>query len=164
MAITSATMSPPWETYQKKLAAFFATDPEVTVNQIEETAEGTQFIRVIVKNHGKADALKDLIRTPVSFGSVSLDIYVEYDPNLSLEEKLRNAFRGNMYFGDIIRKRDEGALTWDATYVMFAPVALQFFDDNLGHPNGKTTKLVEDTARETMNELPGVFYCSANIM
>lgn len=160
MAITSITKSPPWENYRAKLKAFFASDNEVTVGEFE--GEDQKTVTITVKNHSKADALRDLLKSSVQFGNITVNVNVEYDDDVSLEKKFQYAFTGNKYYCDFHRQNNVGPESmWSANYVLFKPLAVQYYDDNLASYYGLESKLPEDVARDILNPVDGVYYCSS---
>lgn len=146
------TISAPWVSYYKKLYALFEYDEEVAMSYSDDERKVT----ILVESQIKADALAELLPNEKTFGNVTLKI--EVVPSNSEVDRLtlfRHAFSGNPIVSSI-ETSDGGAFA--LSYVMFSPDAVQFYDDNMGDPNGMCTMLPQDLASEVFEEHDGVFF------
>lgn len=149
-------LSPPWEGLQRKLAALFAQDSEVTV---ESTfAADKKHIDVRVDNPAKAGALGYLLPEKVEFGNVRVVIDVIPAKKPSVASLLRAAFVGNPALKGV-------TVVKDMTFAEFEPRAVQFWNDDFGNPHGVSTALMETLASETLTgpAMQGVAITSAYI-
>ena len=155
-------LSAPWCTYYKMISCLFAEDPEVDVRFHEDLST----IVVLVKNVRKADALTQLLPNEKTFGNVTVNISIETIRTekdkatefTSLEDILTTAFDKNTAVSDIKFVEDIFGGNW--AYVMFKPVVIQFFNDDITHPNGCMTTIYQDMAREVFISSYGVFCCT----
>lgn len=145
-ATPATRLSPPWVTFRKELAALFAEDPEVFV----EAAPGndTAILVRVCGNPAKADALGKLLPSERDFGGTKVTISVTPDNDTSTEAIVRTAFAGNPALVEVDTYTD--ALGHPVTYAFFAPVAEQYYNDDASHPDGLTTRLVQDIARDAL--------------
>ena len=146
--------SSPWVAYARKLNAFFAGDPCVTVDLSE--VDSSRLVRITVTGNDKYDALKRLLPESKIFGSAELQIELSARQNeRSYRELFNAALSGNSCFSRAVEACAMGGL-W--TYVEFKPDVAQYMDDNLGDLNGMTSALYADLARDLFGEVaPGVF-------
>ena len=147
-------LSAPWATYCRKLEALFREDSEVTV----KSGASDHSVTLFVENPLKAEAIRALLPSEVPFGNVTLTIDVvpaelKKDPS----SIVRAAFKGNRAVSTVMHVSTP--LTGDHDYVMFKPDVVQFFNDDLGDPNGNESTLYQDIARELV-QLNGVNFCT----
>lgn len=140
-------ISAPWYTYQKKLAAFFDYDEDVSVGELEESGEGEYSITVSTRDPGKAYALQCILVQMVCFGSVAVKVYVELEDC----DILRRVFAGNMAVRDIVSKAIPGG---EQRFVRLEPEVIQFPNDDASSYDGQTTILIQDVAREIFDLFP----------
>lgn len=151
-------LSPPWETYVNELKALFKHDAYVKVFY----DRGAQTVKIYVDDVGKAEALGQLLRKEVSFGEVTLNIVVVPSNRVSIatvdNDNWAKAFRGN----DALRcVRHVTYTPFACTYVIWTSKPVQFFNDNLRDYCGNTTMLVEDIAKDVLdNSLLDVMHCT----
>lgn len=155
------SLSAPWETYQRKLKAFFAdTDIEVC-SPVRDDTTGEVCINVLCSNVEKYTALACFLKPKVTFGNVDVNVKVTagetvLNDAVAMYKKL---FNGNLNFRDIKNVDAPGpGAGW--TYVRFWPDVIQFFDDDLSDFNRNWNGLAEDIAREIFIE-NGVQFCTA---
>lgn len=158
----------PWQSFQKKVNALFERDSDVKVGDLIEDSEPGQYILPIeVRPHTKYEALSRLMPGYVYFGNIKVCIQL-YDTENGVNsadataELFRMAFEGNPIFRDVVTTKD---LTGTAhTFVLFEPVVLQFFNDNLADLNGNWSGLAMDIARDELffdSAETGVHFCTA---
>ena len=154
-------LSPPWIELEHKLTALFGKDPEIKIVTSGDDAD-VHSIKLLVSNTDKAAALEKILPTQKTYGSITVHIIVV--PANSLEESessmYRTAFKGNPVVKDVI---DSDRL-FSMTYVMFAPKVIQYYNDNLGDPNGNKTTLLQTIADEIFEEHDGVYFCTDNCL
>ena len=68
------------------------------------------------------------------------------------------ALSGNDEFSEA--HKIEGALGFDAVYVVFKKNVIQYYTDNLGDLHGIKSTLAENIARDIFVQHPGVFFCT----
>ena len=151
-------LSPPWVTYCRTLDALFLEDPGIRVILDQEEMR----LDVYVEEQAKAEAISNLLPETKEFGGATLDIVVipGNKPGTRLEEDLLTAFSENPVLDDV-HKVISPLGTF--VYVIWSPVIIQFFNDNLGDVNGNATMLAEHAAREVFPPRPGVYYCTAQL-
>lgn len=143
-------ISPPWEVWASKLQELFAADPDV---EVVKTLDGERkSVRLYVQSEDKADALAQLLPEKETFGGVEVSVKVlpgNEEEKPSAADLLRRAFAGNPALADV----DEvpaGPGAPCLAYALFRPEVVQFWADNLGHPQGLVTTLFEDVATEVL--------------
>lgn len=150
------TLSSPWVEYFNKLVAVFRYDQEVHVTMVGPDNE----IQIRVDNQIKADALAKLLPMEKTFGNVTIRITVipanEEEDRATL---LRNALNGNPIVNDIAAFE---TVFGNFTCVIFEPVVAQYYNDNMRDPNGITTTLYQELAKEVFGESADVVYCTAD--
>lgn len=149
-------LSPPWIEYLTELEVMFGDDPEINIDYDGENYK----IIMRVDNTDKADALTSLLPAEIEFGGVKLQIAV-VPANAENKDKLdliERALRGNPHFSQIIRVTDP--MLPQMNYVMFKKQIAQYFNDNLGDPNGNITTLYQNLASKLFGDSLGVFYCT----
>lgn len=140
-------LSSPWAEHASKIKALFARDPQVTVSGDFEGEEKS--ITVRVANALKAEAIAELLPTSVNFGNVRVEIAVvpANDP-APIKSLLVSAFAGNPALERVTETRD--AHGYPAIYAEFAPNVAQFWNDDMGNPQGVSSFLLADVAREVL--------------
>lgn len=155
------TLEAPWETYNKKIKALFEKDADITVGDIYETGDDTDYaFDIEVKRHDKYVALDRLISGVKTFGNVVLGInlFDEENNGSDILELYKVLFDGNRIVKDIRTCTDPTGTEWE--YVLFYPEVVQFPDDDLTDFNGNWNGLAEDIAREFFVDR-GVNFCTA---
>lgn len=151
-------MSPPWVTYVVMMRQLFKRDKDVNVQVSEDGLN----VKLLVDGADKAAALEKLLPKMVEFGNVQVTISVcPSNKEMTTAELFRAAFDGNALYDETlcIDPLNTGS---PMTYVMFKPEVIQFYSDNLGDPNGNTTTLAQDIAREVFDgSVDGAFYCTS---
>ena len=144
-------ISAPWVTYYRKLEALFKDDSCVKVVYEEDE----KVVKLYVKGEVKAKALEALLPVSVNFGNVDLEIQViPANGEKSAIELYRDAFSGNPIVSEILSDVSINKFG----YVLFQPEVVQFWNDNLGDPNGMATVLAQDIAREVFELQDNVFF------
>ena len=148
----------PWVQHVNKMKAMFANDPEVKVSYDNDDCE----VKLYVDNAIKADALRRLLPTEKTFGTVTLKItIIPANESQSLSMVYRNALNGNEAFNFI--QTVEGIMSNPITYVVFAKDVVQFYNDNLGDIYGNTTTLYQEIAKDIFEKDEGIFFCTDNV-
>lgn len=139
--------SAPWYEHCHKLDSLFAYDDDVRVGEYDDE---TKTVKVFVSGVDKALALEKIIKPEVEFSGVTLKVVVvpANDDEPTVEDTLRYAFNGNPLFtGTAVVEMYGG----DATYAVFEPTVVQYWNDNIGSCFGIETKTVEDVARDVLD-------------
>ena len=160
----------PWHDYQKMLKALFERDDEIEVGEVEEgqDREGSSNYILTVKVHNweKYDAIVKALPDYKLFGNVQMEIRkIDMDrgeKGINWKKVFFTLFGDNPMLGDIRERVDERTGV-KATYVRFAPKALQFHSDSMDDYDGNTTMLVADMAREVFSLPAGVFLCTGDL-
>ena len=156
----STGMSSPWITYFHKLNALFGEDPDIKLSYDEDTN------RIIfrVLNQAKADALTALLPESMSFGNVVVRIFVipANELKTSRASLIATAFSGNPIFEGVLR--NNGPIMNGLTYVIFKKKVAQYYNDNLGDPNGNESCLYQDLAKDIFGQVDGeaLCFCTSN--
>lgn len=151
-------LSSPWITYYSELTKFFSNDPEVHPMFNEENMT----ISIFVDNTDKADALASLLKPCVEFGNVNVAINVIL-PNNSQKttfQLMKIALANNPVCKEFKRVKD--AFGNEINYALFSREVAQFFNDNIGDPNGLKTMLCSQIAEDIFKEHDGVFFSTAS--
>lgn len=149
----TATLSSPWVEFFRKIQTLFFYDNEVHVSMTDDNE-----IQVRVDNQIKADALAKLLPSEKTFGNVTVRVTVI--PSNAAETKadlIRNALHGNPVVRDIAEVESMFGVY---SYVMFAPEVAQYFNDNMMHPDGITTTLYQELAKDLFGADGNVFFCT----
>ena len=149
-------LSAPWNAYVRKIKALFGKDPRIKIVYDEEMMN----LSLYVDDMPKCEALKQLIPRTKEFGNVVLDIAVL--PSVAMgysssEALLKTAFDGNPVFKSAITVNKDVSFN-PATFILFKNETSQMWNDNLCDPNGLTTTLYQDIAKDVLN-LPTNVYC-----
>lgn len=139
--------SAPWYEHCHKLAALFDGDDDVTVGEYDDDSKT---VKVYVRGNDKADALAKIIRTPVELGNVTINVEVVPDNDVepTVEDIVHTALNGNpLFLGTVVEELYGG----NATYVVFEPSVIQYWNDNIGSYFGFETKTAEDVAKDVLD-------------
>lgn len=148
-------LSPPWYTYYHKIDAMFGSDPDIQIKFDEDTMT----LKLFVDNQAKADALTKVLQPEIDFGNVKLKIeVVPSDKVDSVEQLYKTVFAGNPVFSDAIETCD--LTSPHATYVVFNPMIVQFYNDNLADAFRNETTLHQEIAKDLFVQQPGVYFCT----
>jgi hypothetical protein len=148
-------VSAPWWTFYRKLEALFEKDQEIHTTFQEDEK------RIIfrVENLDKAEALADLLPGTVTFGNVTVTIYILSDGEMDTRaELIKKALKGNPVLS--YDQAVEGVMTNPLHYFVMRNEVAQFWNDNLHDINGRESYLYEDLAREIIGEDDGVIFCT----
>lgn len=149
--MATTKLSTPWTIHFRKLQALFAKDPTVHVSYDPDAYTVT----IKVDDSDKAAAIEELIDTSVKFGNVELKVnVVPANPvkhptgqvNQNEAIVVGTFFEDNLAVEDIINSTDPRSFT--GVFVIFKPVVVQYFVDDLSDPYGLESTLYEDLARE----------------
>ena len=153
-------LSPPWWEFYHKLDAMFGSDPEIHMefNDDDEDKE----IKMFVDSQAKADALMQVLPMEKDYGNVKLKLtIVPSDKAGSIAQLYKTIFNGNPVFSDAVEVDQPGYPHF--SYVVFKPLIVQFYDDNLMDVNGNVTTLHQDIARDLFESKDGVYFCTESI-
>ena len=151
-------LSPPWWEFYNKLDAMFGRDPEIHLEFNEED----MIIKMFVDNPAKADAIAQVLPIEKDYGNVKLKIEViPSDKANGVEQLYKTIFNGNPVFSDAVDVNVEGLP--HVSYVIFKPLIVQFYNDNLADANGNVTTLHQDIAKDLFEPKQNVYYCTENI-
>lgn len=139
-------MSPPWDGHMSKLAAFFAGDKRIRVGYCEN---GVGIIECF--DSKMCDALSQVIRAKVKFGNVTLKVDVvladgvKPQPCVQMTDlaALKYVLKENPAFSKI--KAQKGGM-FDFVFVIFKPVVLMWYNDDLSSPWKLSTSTYEKEA------------------
>ena len=151
-------LASPWRIFYKKIEALFGGDPEITLGFDEDMPE----IKLFVDNEKKAAAISQILPTEQEFGNVTLKISVV--PSNKLKEGKAElyewAFKGNPAFkyAKTIQIAESGTMD----FVVFTKKVVQYFSDDISDIHGLTSTLYADIAKNILNPINGVFYCTDN--
>lgn len=140
--------SAPWYEYCHRLAALFAYDDEVSVGEYDADSAS---VKVYVKGVDKSNALERILKHEVDFDGknvLKVNVIPDNDGEPSIEDTLQYAFDGNpLYTGTATVEMYGGT----ATYAVFEPTVVQYWNDNIGSCFGFKTETVEDVARDVLD-------------
>ena len=161
--MAKVNLSPPWVEYYKEVSEFFRDDQEIGVLYDESKNE----LRIYVDNPDRAVALAELFPLEKNFGNVKLYISIIPSNKKVNNNKLKAAYPSTVAAAlancpavDSI-KEVKTFFDMDLTYVLFKNKVVQYFIDNIGDYNGMRSILYEDIARNILEDVDGVFFCTA---
>ena len=140
----------PWTEYAMCVKALFDNDDDIIV---EYDNDGPS-ITLYVGNPIKADALTQMQARGIfpaerQFGNVTLKIGVIPENDEPCETNLYEAvFNGNPVFDGIAGVEQMGL---SINYALFAPVAVQYYSDDLSEYGGVTTTTYGDLAKKVFD-------------
>ena len=151
-------LSPPWYTFYHKINAMFGSDPEITIKFDEDA----MILKLFVDNQAKADALAKVLPIEKDFGNVKLNIEViPSDKVNSVKQLYKTIFSDNPVFSQVIEVTDPSMP--QASYVIFNPLIVQFYNDNLADAYRNETTLLQEIAKDIFIQQSGIYYCTENI-
>lgn len=157
----------PWNTYQKKIAALFAKDDEISVGDVVPVEDGdvNYALVITVDDFEKYVALDRLLPDVMTFGNVTLGVIVRGAPGIEENDVCRLyriLFENNKSVHDILEASDQFGGVHN--FIRFKPEVLQFPDDNTSSYNGLWSGLAEDIAKELFwSEHRGIHFCTAPV-
>lgn len=140
----------PWMTYVTLVKALFEHDDDVLVDYDSDDAELTLFVDDAIK----ADALAQMQERGIfpaerEYGNVTLKVNVVPANDAASETDLyMAAFNGNPAFAGIGGIEQMGLTL---SYALFAPVAVQYYSDDLSEYGGITTTTYAELAKEVFD-------------
>jgi len=150
-------LSAPWVEFYRQVEALFRRDSGVKVIYDEANRD----LRLYVEDGKKAAALLDLLPTEKKFGRVTLRVTVVPANGVADGWEISDLFKGNRAV-DFIQET-HGITILNMTYVVFKKEVVQYFTDDLGDYFGMKSTLYEDLAREILDPVNGVYYCTNNV-
>lgn len=158
-------ISPPWQTFAKKVEALFENDAEIEVDMIDDEAK---VLNIDVYSTKKYEALIQLLPRTKTFGNVVLNIEINNmtalnDGKVNYAELFGTLFEGNVSAKNVVTVKDLTGT--EHVFVIFYPEVKQFFNDNLFDYNGFWTGLSQDIAAEVFEEAAEnrVHFCTADV-
>lgn len=152
-------LSSPWVTYYNEIKVLFEQDPDINITYDEDS----NTVKLFVQGSDKAEAIAKILPTEKEFGNVKL--YIEVIPdnsdNEGMDKVLRTALNGNPILSNVIDHALPGTEV-PFHYFMFKKEVVQYWNDNLADPNGMTSTLYEDVARDVFNIGDRVYFCTDN--
>lgn len=154
-------LEPPWETYYKELNILIGEDPQTQVLYDGYEHE----IKIYSENEAKSEALFALLPPEKEFGNVTITITVvpanskkaTYPIIKTNPELFRDLFKGNPAVDSIERSRG----IYEATYIVFRSVVVQYFNDDIGDIHGNCSTLYQDIAKRIFENHEGVHFCTS---
>lgn len=147
----------PWVNYCKCVEVLFQRDENVTVKY----NTGTPTLIIYATEADKAYALSKLFPEEKEFGNVTLKICVEKPKKPETDAELvEAAFKGNHAFScmkDITTPYGGGGLK----VAVFKAEVVQYFNDDIGDPNGLRSTLYQELAKEVFPDVKGVNFCTS---
>lgn len=152
--VNTLDLSTPWVEYARKIYILFGQDPEISVIYDPDTIT----VKLYVNNGDKADAIAKILPAEKIIGNITIKVVViPNNEEDTIVDIYRKAFNGNPIFSDIITT-NSNPIAETFVHVMFEPEVVQFYNDQLNHPDGMATMLYEDVARDIFVSKPGVFF------
>lgn len=134
----------PWATYAARVGKLFERDGAVSA----EYDDGACKLTLRVEGRGKAEAIGRLLPAEVAFGNVKLEVeVVPSDGEPSEAEAFRVAFAGNPALVDVVEGQGPAG---DIAFALFAPEAVQLFEDDISEYGGLTTLTCKDLAESVL--------------
>ena len=144
----------PWVLFARQIQKMFEKDKEVNIVCNEEDNE----IKLFVNNAIKADALSQILPSEKVFGNIATKITVIPANEEKPSDLFKRAFVGNAAVNKIQVIND--LFENDGVYILFDPVVVQYFADDISDFYGNTSTLYEDLAREIFDKTPQVHFCT----
>ena len=158
-------LSLPWYEYYEKVKALFGNDPDVQLIFDEEKMT----LSIYVDSQLKADSLAQIFPIEKEWGdtkllinvipcNADLTVVVKYHMSneLPIHKVMYYALCDNPHFVEVLHTDS----IFDMTYVVFKNEVIQYYNDNLGDPNGLVSTLAQDIAKEIFDVPVGVFFCT----
>ena len=158
----------PWITFVNELQAMFGQDPEIGITYDNDACE----VKFHVENAIKADVLQRFLPVEKTFGNVTLKITIipankltkvlDYQ-HMTMGELFDIMFDKNPAY--IFSKDIKGIFSNVITYVVFSPVCVQFFNDNLNDIYGNVNTLYQEIAYDIFDgdNIGGVMFCTESM-
>ena len=143
-------MKSPWAEYVTLVKALFDRDDDVIIDYDNEEATLTLYVDDAIK----ADALMEMQTRGIfpaerQYGNVTLRVNViPANDEVTETDLYAAAFNGNPVF-DGIGCIEQTGLVLD--YALFAPVAVQYYSDDLSEYGGVTTTTYADVAKRVFD-------------
>lgn len=150
-------LCPPWVEYFNKLECMFGADPDIKLMQNFDDQE----IKMYVNGTDKAAALEKLLPDEIRFGtSVWHLIVVPANTAEDVVDLLDMALKGNPNYCGVAGSHE--VIERPFTYLMFRKKVAQYYNDDLGDPNGYRSLLYADLAKELFQtDYPGLRFCTS---
>ena len=152
----------PWIEYYHKVNELFHYDSDIYVIYDEEN----QNLKLYAATDDKFQALDTFFPKTMNFGNVILNITVippngftgEVKNDISQREMIKNLFRNNNAVSFIYESK--GTFIFHAMYVVFAPIVVQYYADDLSTFHGYHSMLYQDIAKELISVESGIYFCT----
>ena len=136
----------PWTIYANRVKALFEYDKDVRVEYDYETRK----LVVHVDGSDKAESIKRLLPSSMTYGNVVLSIAIVPSDLLGTEEDLfRKAFEGNPALESVVESCGPAG---DVSYALFAPAITQIHEDDLSEFDGMKTITYAELAKSVLKE------------
>lgn len=136
----------PWTIYANRIKALFEYDKDVRVEYDDESHNLT----IYVDGSDKAESIKRLLPSDMTYGNVVLSITVVPSNLLGTEEDLfRKAFEGNPALESVAGNLGPAG---DVSYALFAPAITQIYEDDLSEFDGMKTITYAEIAKSVLKE------------
>lgn len=148
-------LSPPWITYVNELKKLFGKDSQIEIVYDDDKHE----IKLYVDDMNKSDALSSILPPVKTFGNVELHIdVIPSNKCVGYGSIIRSAFNNNPVVSDVIEVDTPFGML---CYLVFKKEVAQFFNDQVDDPHGLKSMLYQDIARDVLDSMSGVCYCTA---
>lgn len=150
-------LSPPWDGHMSKLASFFKGDDRVRVG----TCGMGYVANIEVFDTKMYSALEQVLNKRIRFGNVVLKINLvpangvkAFKGEMTDLAALKVVLKDNPAFAKIVSRKTE---LGNNVFVLFKPVVLMWYNDNLASPYKQSTSVYELEAQIVFKDL-GVSY------
>ena len=140
---TGIGLGTPWAIYARRLEKLFSWDSSVSVVYDDAAHKVT----VHVEGAAKAEAIEKLLPQSMAYGNVILEIEVVPANNENDANLFRAAFSGNPALIDVVEGFGPAG---DIAYALFAPEAVQLYEDDISEFDGVTTLTIAELASSVL--------------
>ena len=144
-------------TLANRIKAIFEDDPQIELEYHNATKASNGKVTLHVCNQRKAAAIKKLLKTCYDNIATPLDVEV-IDESGTCDETVIDAFTGNPHFSEFINIRSDLDPSQIFHVCIFNKEVIQFKNDNGGSLHGYEFRVMEDLAREVINDKPLLFF------
>lgn len=145
-------LAPPWIDYVSQLEILFEKDNHVSITYDDENKKVTVYVD---DDPMKAEALDKLLSGEVKFGNVAITVTVV--PN-NEPESVESLFRKAFYNNPIVDKFVKTDPPFEFNYMLFKKEVVQYYNDAMNHPEGLTSTLYQNLAKEVFSKPVGMFF------
>jgi hypothetical protein len=153
-------LSSPWAIYFRQVQAMFKEDPEVHVTINTQIPE----LKIFVDDVDKADAMGEVLPATKQFGSVTLKIsIIPSNEAANTEIKKDQNVYSRLFARNPAWVTNTYSSRLNATFVIFKPVVVQYFNDDLADINGFCSTLYQNIAEAIFMPIAGTFFCTDTV-